>query len=220
MLCHDSVWGQSDGKKNTLKVNATNPLIFGGEALIVGYEMVIGKNQSFSINIGRMSLPALIKGNGSDSIKLQSNTGEKGFHISADYRFYLAKENKYEAPRGVYIGPYYSYNQFSRKNEWQLKTSSFNGNLNTGLALNIHTVGVELGYQFILWKRLALDLVLVGPGIGFYQVKASINTTLTADQEQELFERLNEFLEDKIPGYNIVINEGEFKERALPTPPQ
>lgn len=212
LICtSNEVFAQANGKKNTIRYNITNPLLFGNKAYVIGYERTVGKHQSVGINIGRMSLPGFGKGGGSDSVSLQNNTNEKGFHISAEYRFYLAKENKHEAPRGVYIGPYYSYNHFSRANEWLLNTSSFQGKVTTNLALNINTVGAQLGYQFILWKRVSLDLVLLGPGIGFYQVKAGINTSLNAKQKELFYERLNDLLADKIPGYNLVIDEGEFK---------
>lgn len=207
------VFSQADGKKNTAYINITNPLIFGGKAWIVGYERVVGKNQSFTFNIGRMSLPNF-GGTGNDSLKLEKNSNDKGFHISADYRFYLSKENKYEAPRGVYIGPYYSYNSFSRSNEWLLNSSSFNGTVNTNTKLSINTIGVQLGYQFVFWKKLAVDLILVGPGVGAYKIKADLNTTLSPDEESLFFEQLNDYLQDKIPGYNLVIDEGDFKKNG------
>lgn len=209
-----SVFGQSDGRKNTVYVNLTNPLIFGDKAFIVGYERTIGKHQSFTFNIGRMSLPAFGSGSNSDSLKLQKNSNDKGFHISADYRFYLAKENKYEAPRGVYIGPFYSFNSFSRSNQWVLNSEDFDGNVNSDLSLSFHTIGAELGYQFIFWKRVALDFVLLGPGLGMYKIKADLNTTLSPDEESLFFEKLNGYLGDKIPGYNLVIKEGEFQKNG------
>ncbi len=205
------VFAQLDGRKNTIKVNITNPLIFGSKAYIFGYERVIGKHQSFSIGIGRMSVPGFGKGPSGDSVSLQTNTNEKGFHLSGEYRFYLSKENKYDAPRGVYIGPYFSHNHFSRDNSWILNTTSFQGNVNTKLALNINTFGAEMGYQFVLWKRLAIDFVLLGPGVGVYSIRATLNTTLDAEQKELFFQRLNDYLGNKIPGYNSVIDEGEFK---------
>jgi Protein of unknown function (DUF3575) len=208
------VFSQSDGRKNTVYINLTNPLIFGDRAYIFGYERTIGKHQSFTFNIGRMSLPAFGGGSNNDSLKLVKNSNNKGFHISADYRFYLSKENKYDAPRGVYIGPFYSFNSFSRSNEWLLNSENFDGNVNTNLKLSFHTVGAELGYQFILWKRVALDLVLLGPGLATYKIKADLNTTLSADEESLFFEQLNGYLEDKIPGYNLVIEEGEFQKKG------
>jgi hypothetical protein len=202
---NQKVFGQADGRKNTIKVNLTNPLIFGDRALIFGYERVIGKNQSFCINAGRMSLRDFGKGPVSDSLKLENNSNEKGFSISGEYRFYLKKENKFEAPRGVYIGPYYAYNTMGRTNSWNLNTSDFQGTVSTDLTLNVHTAGVELGYQFILWKRLSIDMVLIGPGIGFYKGEAKITSQLPPDQEELFYQKLNDFLGDKIPGYDYII---------------
>jgi hypothetical protein len=198
--------------KNTIHFNITNPLIFGDKSIIFGYERVLSKNQSFTVNIGRTGFPSLNLIN-TDELKVQRTLKESGFHASADYRFYLAKENKYNAPRGVYIGPYYSYNSFNKENAWLLNstTSNFDGNVNSDLSLNIHTVGVELGYQFIFWKRFSLDLILIGPGVGFYSLKAKLDTDLSAEDSQLFFEQLNDALSDKFPGYNGAIGEGEFK---------
>lgn len=198
--------------KNTVRFNITNPLIFGTQSLIFGYERMIGKNQSFSINIGTASFPILTFNN-TDSTILLNNTDYKdhGFHISGDYRFYLKSENKYPAPRGVYIGPYYSYNYFNRINNWSLNSVTYQGNIQSDITLNIHTVGAQLGYQFIFWNRLSVDLVIMGPGIGFYGIKTKINTDLSAEDEQSFFEALNTILSEKIPGYDRIIDTGEFK---------
>lgn len=202
---------KSDTKKNTIKLNLTNPMIFGGKAIIVGYERIISPHRSFSIDIGSMALPSFGSGSVNDSLKLLSNTNEKGFHISADYRFYLSKENKYPAPRGVYIGPYYSYNQFSRANSWNLKATNYNGNVNTDLGFRVHTIGVEMGYQFVLNKKWVIDMVLAGPGIGFYQVNAGLATTLPENQKGPFFDQLNTYLQEKIPGFNKVLGEGSLR---------
>ena len=90
----------------------------------------------------------------------------------------------------------------------------FQGDVNTDLIFNIHTIGFQLGYQFVFWNRLALDFILLGPGFGSYSVKAKLNTTLSPQQEQEFFEKLNEYLQDRIPGFEYVINPGEFKQKG------
>ena len=46
--------------KNSLKVNLTNPMIFGDQCYWFGYERTIGDHQSFEINIGRFSFPKLL----------------------------------------------------------------------------------------------------------------------------------------------------------------
>lgn len=201
---------QYSGKKNTVKMNITNPLIFGKKALIFGYERTIGKRQSFSVDVGMFSLPSFGLGNNSDSLQLESGQIDKGLHLSGSYRFYLAKENKYEAPRGLFIGPYISHNNFSRKNNWMLNTADFNGEVKTELGLNLNSVGVQMGYQFILWDRLALDFILMGPGLTSYKFDVDLNTTLSPQDQELFFQRLNDYLASKIPGYDLLIKEGEF----------
>ena len=57
-------FGQNDTMrhyKNVIRYNLSSALIFGFDKYIVlGYERVIRKNQSISINIGGVALPKLI----------------------------------------------------------------------------------------------------------------------------------------------------------------
>jgi hypothetical protein len=89
-------------------------------------------------------------------------------------------------------------------------TQSFTGDLDAKLSLDIASVGFQLGYQFIFWNRVSLDMVLFGPGIAAYRVKANLSTTLDPDQESELFQKINDAIASKIPGYDRVISPGEF----------
>ena len=203
-------FGQEDDRINTVYVNITHPLLFG-HAYIVGYERVLRKDRSFTINFGNISLPKFGDEENDDSVKLTGNSGNKGIHVGVDYRFYLSKQNKFQAPRGVYLAPFYSYNYSSRTNQWDLNSSTFNGVVTTGLSFNVHTVGLQIGYQFVFWKRMAVDLVMCGPGVGFYKLEAAVHTNLSPDQESLLFEKLNAYLEDKIPGYSLIIKEGDFR---------
>jgi hypothetical protein len=196
--------------KNTIRFNITNPIIFG-KSYIIGYERIINSRQSFSVNFGSNAFPSLGIIN-SDSFKVNTIRDDKGFNFSVDYRFYLAKENKYAAPHGVYIGPYYSYNYFDKQHSWSVKGSNgFNGTVDSDLSLGIHTIGIEMGYQFIFWKRLSVDMILAGPGIAAYNLKASLSSNLSDADKQKLYEKLNEALAEKFPGYSAVIKEGDFQ---------
>ncbi len=201
--------------KNTAHFNLTNPIIFGGRSIIFGYERVLSKHKTFTVNFGQTGFPTL---NLIDSDSLKANTllGQKGFHFSADYRFYLAKENKYHAPRGVYIGPYYSFNYFEKRHSWSLKSTSGGAtqSVESKTSLSIHTVGFEMGYQFILWDRISLDMILAGPGVAGYNLKAAIGSNLSDADKKKFFEKLNEALADKFPGYSRVIDEGEFQNQG------
>ena len=136
----------------------------------------------------------------------------RGLSLSADYRFYLAKENKYNSPHGIYIGPYFALNQFKRTFDLEATTaSSSSAHLNADFSLSVATLGFQLGYQFIFWDRVTLDMILFGPGISSYKAKVNLSTTLDPNQESEFFTKLNEKLQEKIPGYSLVIKPGSFE---------
>ena len=194
--------------KNTIRLNITNPMIFGERNVLLGYERVVGEHQSFSVNTGLFSLPRFTSFN-ADSIALLDGSESFGYSLAADYRFYLKKENKFNAPRGIYIGPYYAYNYFERKNSWTLNTSDFEGGIDTRLRLNAHLIGGELGYQFVIRERFSIDLILFGPGVWFYKVKTNLSTDLSEEDEAMLIEKLNEILAEKLPGNEILIKPGE-----------
>jgi hypothetical protein len=45
--------------KNTIHFNLTNPMIFGDGSIIFGYERVLNKRRSFTVNIGSTAFPSL-----------------------------------------------------------------------------------------------------------------------------------------------------------------
>jgi len=200
-------------RKNSIMVTVSNPALVSDQFRTIGYERVLPNNQSFTVTVGKFSIPKF-RGDLADSLGLNTDYKDKGFHFSTDYRFYLKKENKYAAPRGVYLAPYYTYNHLNRENSWNVENDGIIDEVYTNLNLNIHTIGAELGYQFVFWDRVALDLILMGPGFGFYSVKAELGTNLDPDKESELFDKLNQILADKIPGYDKVIEAGEFSKKG------
>jgi hypothetical protein len=198
--------------KNTIKVNITNPMIFG-DAYQIGYERTIGKHQSFSANIGRFSIPFSLGFGNNDSIKdITTNRNSKGLHFSGDYRFYLAKENKYNSPRGVYIGPYLTYNSYSRDVRFSVDTPSLVGDVNADFRFRVVSMGFQMGYQFVFWNRMSLDVLFFGPGIAGYKLNTELDTTFDPEDESELFRQINEALKEKVPGYDLVLNPGEYEE--------
>jgi hypothetical protein len=204
----DSAWKKSH--KNIVRYNLSSALLFGiDKTFILGYERVLKPTQSISINAGSIVLPK-IASISTDSFTLGKDLKNKGYNISLDYRFYLGKVNKFNAPRGVYIGPWYSYNRFMRDNNWDFINSSNQRSATTNTELNIHSFGAELGYQFILWNRLALDFVMIGPGMGVYNVKAKFDSNLTEGEKEQLRQVLADVISNKFPGMNYVFDGKEF----------
>jgi hypothetical protein len=196
---------------NSLKMNITNPMIFGDQCYWFGYERTIGDHQSFEINIGRFSFPKILDINTDSLQEIGNETSSRGFHISGEYRFYLSKENRYKSPHGVYIGPYASYNTYSRYFKLTTTNQSDPSEINGKLGFDITTVGFQLGYQFIFWNRVSLDMVLFGPGRAVYKVTRELNTNLDPETEAELFQKINDALSEKIPGYDYVIQPGSHE---------
>jgi hypothetical protein len=203
---------ESRAFKNTVRINITNPLIFGDRSIIFGYERIVGKHQSFSVNVGLTDFPSLNLID-DDSLKAKTISGQSGMHFSGDYRFYLAKENKYNAPRGIYIGPYFGYNKFEKDHTWTLTSTSGEApfDVESKTSMSIATLGVQMGYQFVLWDRIALDFVLLGPGVASYNLKASLGTNLSQADKEKFFAKLNEALTEKFPGYGWTIGDGDFE---------
>ena len=199
--------------KNTVRLNLTNPLLFGERSLVLGYERTMGLHQSFSVNAGLAQLPTFNLVNVSDdsSFQIDKTSKDKGYTITGDYRFYLASENKYNAPRGLYIGPYLTHVFMGRENIWTLHTETFDGDIKTDFKFNMTSIGAQLGYQFILWKRVALDFVLIGPSIAKYNIEAKLDTSLNPDDESALYEKINELLTERFPGYSFAVDDVEFK---------
>jgi hypothetical protein len=198
-------------RKNIIRYNISSPLVFGFDKnLVLGYERVVGRNQSFSINGGRSALPKLVSFS-TDSFQLNSDLKNSGYNFSVDYRFYLGKENKYAAPHGIYIGPYYSYNHFDRDNEWTFYHFSGEDQIvTTTTKFDIHTFGFELGYQFIFWKRVTLDLIMVGPGVASYKLNTKTDNNLSEQNKQQLQDAVEQLLTQKFPGMNYVFSDQEF----------
>jgi hypothetical protein len=205
----DTAWKKS--YKNIIRYNLSGPLVFGFDNYIIfGYERVVSPHQSFSLNIGAVALPKLASLS-TDSFSVQKDVKNKGFNLSVDYRFYLPHENRHDVPRGVYVGPYFSYNHFDRSNDWVLQKSSTEQEyVTTTTNFNIYTVGGELGYQFVFWKRLAVDLVLIGPGISSYDLKSKIDGNLTEEEKANLQDALKQTITQKFPGMNYIFAGKEF----------
>jgi hypothetical protein len=201
----DSSWQQA--KKNIIRYNISGGLLFGfDKCFILGYERVLSPYRSVSINVGTIALPKLVSII-TDSFQLKNDIKNKGFNLSIDYRFYLQRENKYIAPRGVYIGPYYSFNRFDRDNGWNLEKAGNHQVVTTTTKFDIHTIGAELGYQFVFWKKMAVDFVLVGPGLSSYRLSTKIDGGLNAEEREQLQSAVQQLIQQKFPGMNFVFSD-------------
>ncbi|MCX6280341.1 MAG: DUF3575 domain-containing protein [Bacteroidetes bacterium] len=179
--------------KNVIKFNPTPMLLWSSKNLTFSYERVINNKQSIALTLGYLEFPALFK----DTIGrlVAINSREKyGINIALEYRFYLTTRNGRPIPDGVYLAPYCSYYGYHFKNDIDVLHASIDSAGQVKGNFYVFNLGVELGYQFVFWKRLTLDFVLVGPAISYYggrlDITGNINETKLKEINEELYNKL------------------------------
>ena len=196
-------------KKNVIRWNITPFLLWSKRNINIGYERVLKPYRSFSVNAGYFELPQFTK-NVFDSLEIKNTTKRSGFAVSGDYRFYFKNRNKRMAPDGLYWGVYGSYHRTRFDNDIVvLNNPSIQGDLLFGAKLNIIGVGVELGYQFIIKERLAIDLIFMGPSLSMYTSNLSLGGAIDADQEDEYLQAIYDYLKNTIPGFDELVQDGK-----------
>ena len=196
----DSLKGEKH-RKNIIKLNLSS-IMFYKSAVLVEFERVVNKHQSFSLQAGFVSV-ALGNFLASDSLRVLDFSKNSGFSITGDYRFYLPKENKDSAPHGIYIGPYAAYIHTS--NEISMLIVDSPNSLST--QIDVVSIGIEMGYQFLLGKRWTLDFLLIGPSMTKYN--ASMHLALPVNPNNPVYEKVLEAMTDRFPIVgNLVKDQG------------
>ena len=197
-------------KKNTIRWNLTPMFIIGPKSIVLGYERVITPHQTASINIGYLE-KAPFEDKYGNVVFLFDDVERGGYDISIDYRFYFKNRNKRLVPDGVYWGPYFSY-----INLWYSGESTIyddNGiSINTigiNTDLKMYSVGLQLGYQFVIKNRFTVDLIFIGPSYTHYSAKLKFNAKTELDENSEFYQNTKEILEKLVPGGSIILNEQE-----------
>jgi len=195
-------------RKNVVRWNMTPWILWGGGNFTLGYERRISEFQSVSLNVGRLEFPELVSLNLS-SLNVGTQKDRGGFSIAADYRRYFKTRNRGLAPDGLYWGPYIAYYTMGLQNSWIYTDSNTfdQSNLTLDGRINILNVGVELGYQFVIKRRLTVDLIFIGPGVGFYSGKFELDGNLNIDEEDELIQALRDALYENYPGLETLVSE-------------
>lgn len=191
--------------KNTIKWNPT-PLAFGGNNWVFGYERVLFPSQTASINVGLIQFPELAA-NSTGILRNVERTKSSGFTLSADFCFYPTKRNRLPAPDGVYFGPFLNYFQYNTDFSVDVyKAGVLEGQGTIDTEIDILFVGFQLGYQFIIWDRLTLDLILFGPALGMHSADLKAQGDLEAGEDVQEF---LDYLKDQFPLAGELASSGE-----------
>jgi hypothetical protein len=184
--------------KNVIKWNPTPMMLWSNKNLTFSYERILNRRQSISLMIGYLEFPSLFKDTIANLVAITSRQ-KWGSNIALEYRFYLMKRNARPIPDGIYLAPFASYYGYHFKNDVNvLHTTLDSAGLVRG-NFYIFNLGVELGYQFVFWKRVTLDFVLIGPSMSYYGGNLDITGNVNLDKVQELYPDLYAKLKEKYP---------------------
>ena len=179
---------------NIIKLNLSSWVLYSS-GIQMAYERVLSPKRSFTVFGGIISFP-VPSAIANTNIILNNNKNKSGFAFGGEYRFYLQKENKYPAPRGIYLAPFVSYYHFNNQRTGHDSTNADNLTLNA--TVNFFNVGGEVGYQFIIKKRLSVDCVMFGPALSSYYFNMKLDGVTSGDQAEKL-QAIMDALKSKFP---------------------
>jgi hypothetical protein len=184
--------------KNIIKFNPTPMILWSSKNVTFSYERILNRKQSISISLGYLEFPSLFKDTILNLVAITSRH-KYGFNAEIEYRFYMMNRNLRPIPDGLYFAPFVSYYGYHFKNDVDiLHVVSDSAGLVKG-DFSVINGGVEMGYQFVFWKRFTVDLVLIGPAISYYTGTLNVTGQFDADKVKELHEDLYNKLIQKYP---------------------
>ena len=193
--------------RNNIKLNLTTN-IFYRPSFVMAYERTIKPHQTLQIEGGYTEFPFSLPNILPSNIIIEENKKKSGFKVAIDYRFYFKKENKYEAPHGLYWGPFLGYYHFRNERTVSVTDTSFaTGKLNFISTLDFPQVGVNIGYQFVVAKRISIDMNLFGPSITYYKFKVNLDGDFNANKENEYLQELYEVLLSSLPLLGTLVSD-------------
>lgn len=197
--------------RNVIKFNPTPMVLLGNVTNITfSYERLIRDDQSLAVQVGYLLFPGITEDTIAGLIHL-TDRSKNGANLAFDYRWYPAARNRRPAPDGLYIGGYASYYGFSFRNDFNVLHVASDTNGSISGRLNFANLGFELGYQFIFWKRLSVDLFIFGPSLSMYYSNTSIEGKLTSDEIGDIEEEIVVKIKDRFPLFGTLFTDEAVK---------
>lgn len=197
-------------RRNTIKYHFISTALYEDESFVLSYERITKPNQSFAIMAGVVQFPLSV--NLGSIVNVTSDGAKNGFMFGGEYRFFLKKENKYPAPRGVFIGPYANTYRFGNDRTFTITPQDGSPPKEAILTSNISVIniGFQMGYQFVLNNRWTIDMVFIGPSISRYHLKARLDGDFDIDEEDLIGHELLLGLLDRFPLLKELLEDEEI----------
>jgi hypothetical protein len=184
--------------KNIIKLNPTPMILWSSKNLTLSYERILGPKQSVAIAIGYLEFPSLFKDTIVNLVAITSRS-KYGLNLSLEYRFYMWKRNGRPVPDGLFFAPFASFYGYHFENGFDILHAAADSAGKITGKIGVINAGLEMGYQFVFWKRLTVDLVLIGPAMSYYSGTVNITGQIDAEKVKELHEDLYNKLKEKYP---------------------
>ncbi|MEI6888470.1 MAG: hypothetical protein WCL03_04265 [Bacteroidota bacterium] len=199
--------------KNVIKFNPTPMFLWSMKNVTFSYERILNPKQSIAVTLGYLEFPSLF--NDTIGSLLAITSREKyGINVALEYRFYLGKRNSRPIPDGVYLAPFASYYGYHFKNNVDMMHTTLDSAGAVKGNFYIFNVGVELGYQFVFWKRLTLDFVLIGPALSYYGGGVDLSGNINLEKLQEINAEFYDKLKEKYPMIGDIVVNKSFKQNG------
>lgn len=198
-------------RKNTIKLDITSSMWYRN-AIGLSYERMVSANQSFVVSAGYQEFPRTRRLG--EHIEVNNDRSRSGYKFGGEYRYYLRKENKYPAPRGLYVGPYFTRHSFDNERSITVDNEGVSEQAILTSAFRVLNMGFQIGYQFVLKDRWTLDIVFIGPSFSHYRYKLALEGDYTFDKDDIQNEVILDLL-DRFPLLDEVISEKEATRSGL-----
>ena len=186
-------------KKNTIRWNMTPIFVIGPKSIVLGYERVINPHQTISINVGYLEKPPFTDEN-DNPVYLFQESKNWGMDITLDYRFYFKNRNKRLAPDGVYWGPYFAYYNLNFEGESEvIENNVVSNTIGVEMGVNMYSLGVQVGYQFVIADRFTVDLIFMGPSYTRYNFEFQFNSETELDKDSDFYKEIIPIIEKIYP---------------------
>jgi len=127
----------------------------------------------------------------------------KGFSISPEARYYL-RTCKPSFLDGFYGGVYLRYSNFtSAANFVYTPQEGIIENYSADMTMNEFGVGIQFGYQIMLWERFCIDLLFFGPRFSRHTLKYKFEPPPSGAFLNDLSDYLNEITDQFGLDYNV-----------------
>ena len=229
-LCGFALSGFSQNQDSTV-ISRRNvvkflPINVPFQSLSFEYERMINGKNSWTLGIGLPNQKSLIGKYGIDAGSDLKSVDLGTMHLRAAYRHYTGKK---KLPKGFYLEPYLKYQHIKGNgniagvNDYDV---AYDGK--STVSFNTFNFGCQMGLQFLIAKRVALDFYFMGLEGGF--LNGNITTTPTSntgydpvvlivlkDEIEQKIADLPSFLRDKL-SVSQTDNQINVKASSIPYP--